>query len=783
MNRTKKRAPDLLDIIRHLKKENSTLKKRLAKHQNAEIPVRAPAAVMPVFEEAQKVVQQYFNQMDMDPGRGTIEINGQRYILVRASAFSKDFLETILKLYEDKGRLKALDIGKNFLFDIAHVIGMNDARAFHQQMQLKDPVAKLSAGPIHFAYTGWAYVDISAESRLSPDENFFLKYSHPYSFEADSWIRADIKTETAICIMNAGYSSGWCEESFGLPLTAVEISCVARGDEACCFIMSPPEKIQEHLDRHNKSSRQKAVKHTIPTFFERKKIEEELERSRQLALESARAKTDFVANVSHELRTPLNAILGFSGLLEQTRLTPAQKDYVAAVRHSGENLLSIINDLLDLSKMDSGGFVIESRPFEPGKLIQSAIRMFGPAAEEKKLAFIKNIAIEPGLRLQGDGLRLSQILVNLIGNALKFTEKGSIAFCATIASTDRHSVWLHFEITDTGIGISASHLETIFERFTQIDGKLTRKQKGTGLGLAITRRLVELQGGEITVTSRRGKGTTFRCRIPYKIPTTTVRRPALKPSGGIRQLKGIRVLVAEDNPLNQKLLRIILKNQECRLKIARDGNEAIRLLSQQPFDIVLMDLQMPGMDGIQAIRHIREILGLEIPVIAMTASALAGEARKCKKAGMNDYISKPFEEALLLEKMQQLLPLSTPSPAKPTGRPQSLDLSLVIRQTKNNPRLIRDMVSTLNRQLPGYMRRVAAAMEEKNTVEIYKSIHQLRGTLALFGASGKLNQALLQLEKKALGSAKLTTLTALYEKILPELEAFQEDSRQLLASQ
>ncbi|MEO6253910.1 MAG: V4R domain-containing protein, partial [Ferruginibacter sp.] len=259
--------PDLLKHIADLEKENAMLRRDFSSLSKGN-SVKVPEPMQELFDVAEQTVNEYFRTLNMDPSKGTIEINDQRYVLVRASALSNDFLETIQRLYADRGEAEAMSIGKNFLFDIAHVIGMNDARNFHVKMNLTDPISKLSAGPIHFAYSGWAFVDILPESNPSPDENFYLIYNHPYSFEADSWIRAGKKSSTPVCIMNAGYSSGWCEESFGIALTAAEVTCTAKGDEHCTFIMSPPHKIQEHLERFNKDNKNKYSKkeqYEIPT--------------------------------------------------------------------------------------------------------------------------------------------------------------------------------------------------------------------------------------------------------------------------------------------------------------------------------------------------------------------------------------------------------------------------------------------------------------------------------------------------------------------------------------
>jgi PAS domain S-box-containing protein len=265
-------------LFLRLNEENQELRRGVFRLET-DRAVRAPEPFVPLFDAAQRTVHEYFRTFKASPSRGHVEIAGERYLLIRASALSVDFFQTIRQLYADRGDMEAFAIGQRFLFDIAHAIGMSDARAFHVKMGLADPAARLSAGPVHFAYAGWAYVDISPESRPAPDESYFLTYSHPYSFEADSWIRAGMESAQPVCIMSAGYSSGWCEESFGMGLTAVEVTCRARGDESCTFIMAPPHRIQEHLaDKLRKRTchggAAEAVR--VPRFFESKLMEEEV---------------------------------------------------------------------------------------------------------------------------------------------------------------------------------------------------------------------------------------------------------------------------------------------------------------------------------------------------------------------------------------------------------------------------------------------------------------------------------------------------------------------------
>lgn len=270
--------------IELLQKENAALKKGF-KSKPSDRTVKTPKNIEPIFDKAEKIVGDYFKSLTLQPGKGTIEINNDSYVLVRASALSHEFFHTIKNLYKNRGEEEASGVGKNFLFDIGHVLGMEDAKRFHEKMKLKKPIEKLSAGPVHFAHAGWAFVEILPESHPTPDENFFLKYNHPYSFEADSWIKNKVRSKEPVCTMNAAYSSGWCQESFGIPLTAVEITCRAKGDKNCTFIMAQPNKINQLLKKEVISHKLKK-KPEVPFFFERKKIEEEFIKNQNLLSEA-----------------------------------------------------------------------------------------------------------------------------------------------------------------------------------------------------------------------------------------------------------------------------------------------------------------------------------------------------------------------------------------------------------------------------------------------------------------------------------------------------------------
>ena len=740
---------DLLKHIEKLEQEISELKNQAV--TSAEVSaVTVPEAMKPLFDTAQQTVADYFRHLTMDPSHGTIEINDQRYVLVRASALSKDFLDTILKLYADRGEEEAMSIGKNFLFDIAHVIGMNDAKNFHARMGLTDPVAKLSAGPVHFAYSGWAYVDILPESHPSPDENFYLIYHHPYSFEADSWKRSGKKSATAVCIMNAGYSSGWCEESFGIPLTAVEVSCTARGDSHCTFIMSPPERIQEHADAYYNNNRniiEQRKNYEIPTFFDRKRVEEEMQRSKQLAEASAKSKSDFVANMSHELRTPLGVVLGFTDLLQKTKLDAVQKEYLDAVHTAGSSLLAIINDILDLSRLDAEKFIIEKIPFSVPELIHSVQVMFASKAKQKNLKFTCMADTSVNYAVIGDPMRLTQMLINLISNAIKFTDTGSVTVSCTAENESDEEVKLKFSIKDTGIGIPAGKADKIFERFTQGDTDITRKYGGTGLGLHITKQLAELQQGSLSLISNDGKGAEFIFVLPYtKAPdikdffksTAGNTPPAIEP--------GKTVLLVEDNVMNRKLAAVLLQSHGFNITLAEDGSRAIEILKSETFDIILMDIQMPILDGYNATNHIRSQMHITAPIIAMTAHVLPGEKEKCLQCGMNAYISKPFDEKELMKAIAQCLYKKEAAMQNNEG---VINLDYLKLQTKNNMSFIFEMMDIFIKQNPADTQTLYKAAAAQDFALLYKTAHSLRNTTSLFGLGDLLNEKLMRIEAQA----------------------------------
>lgn len=422
----------------------------------------------------------------------------------------------------------------------------------------------------------------------------------------------------------------------GMPITTPDGYVIG----VLCAVDHEPRQLNEN----QRNALNIVARHVINTLeLGTKNIE--LAQQKKIADRAVKAKESFLANMSHEIRTPLNAVIGFTELLSETSLDEQQQGFVKDVQIAGENLIVIVNDILDLSKIESGNLTLEQRPFELKRALKHVYDLL-KVKVHKGVDFNLFLDAELPEVISGDQGRLNQIMVNLAGNALKFTMEGEVIISVKKMAETKDGYEIRFSVKDTGIGISQKHLNTIFGRFTQAEESTTRKFGGTGLGLSIVKQLVELHDSKIEVKSIEGSGSEFYFTSFYKKASLENVRPETKP---VNDLGALNILLCEDNYLNQKLAQNVIEGFGFKIDIAENGEKGIEMLSKGNYDLVLMDLQMPVRDGFQTTKYIRQEMKSSIPIIAMTAHSLAGEHHRCLSAGMDNYMSKPFKQRELLE--------------------------------------------------------------------------------------------------------------------------------------
>ncbi|PSL27687.1 ATP-binding protein [Chitinophaga ginsengisoli] len=501
-------------------------------------------------------------------------------------------------------------------------------------------------------------------------------------------------------------------------------------------------------------------------IYKQEQLIEALNQSRQQEKKLTIIKDQFLANMSHEIRTPMNAVLGFTHLLQQQPMNEKSKEYVTSIQHAGENLLDIINDILDISKIESGMMRLEPVSFSLRGMLHSLELMFQPKAQEKKLELSFNIDTHVPDILYGDVMRLTQVLLNLVNNAIKFTHQGKVQLRVSQVAAES-GVRLLFTVSDTGIGIAPDKIATIFDRFNQAEADITRKFGGTGLGLTIVSQLVELQHGSVSVESEPGKGSTFKVELPYTLgellPDSGENYNYSQDNFALPQQPDIRLLVAEDNKMNQNLLKHLLGNRQLHYQLVNNGQEALSALSRQHFDLVLMDLQMPEMDGYTATKKIREELQSNIPIIAMTAHAMSGEREKCLQAGMNEYLAKPIREGELYRMIQVFTgKSSTPelyarqnghtafnngSNGQATEHEAPLvQLEYLHQLSMGDEGFEQNMLQQFVTQLPEDLAQLKKAIDEGSVTAIRSTAHNIKTTISFIGLETSLYPTLETLE-------------------------------------
>ncbi len=485
----------------------------------------------------------------------------------------------------------------------------------------------------------------------------------------------------------------------------------------------------------------------IRDITEQKRISQELneaklnaEKATIIAEDAVKSKQQFLSNMSHEIRTPMNAIIGFTKVVLKTDLTSKQQEYLNAIKQSGNALIVLIDDILDLAKVNAGKMTFESKPFRLKSSISSMLHLFETKIQEKNLVLVKDYDSKIPDFIVGDSVRLHQMILNLISNAVKFTSVGKITLEVKLIDEDDVSVHIEFKVIDTGIGIPENKLTTIFENFQQAYSSTSRFYGGTGLGLAIVKQLVESQGGEINVESEVNKGSTFRFSLKFLKTTIEIDE---EPESIIldSDVKNKKVLVVEDIALNQLLMKTILDDFGLESEIAENGKIAIDKIKLNEYDIILMDLQMPVMNGFETTEYIRKTLKLELPIIALTADVTTVDLEKCKAVGMNDYIAKPVDERLLYTKIVNQIKRSSPARylenLKEVKQLKYVNLTYLKKRTKSDSKLMAEMISLYLEQTPPILETMIDSFNKKDWDLLKAAVHKLVPSFTIMGIDEK----------------------------------------------
>jgi len=616
--------------------------------------VSVPEHFQNIFLKAQDLVTRHFQDKIENPQNGIIEISGERYILVRAASMSVEFFDLVTSLCQDRGKEEAKKLASGLLFDIAHALGKADAREFHS----------LSAGPGHFAYSGWASIDVLPESNPTPDENYFLVYDHPFSFEAEEWLKSGKRPDFPVCILNAGYSSGWCEESFGIPLVAVEIECRAKGDEHCRFIMAPPSRVEQYITRYSAQSQAVRIRpepFTIPEFFQRKRLEnalrkahDELERLQALLQQAQKMEAvgNLASGVAHDFNNLLMGIQGNSSLMLMD-IDPTHQFY--------ERLKSIEQQAISGSKLTAQflGYArrgrYEVKPINLNKLVEETSDTFG---RTKKEITIHREFTEDLFAIEADQGKIEQVLLNLYVNAADAMPGGGHLILKTMNITHEDMRGMQYDpkpgnyillaVSDTGIGMEKKTIKRIFDLF------FTTKEmgKGTGLGLASAYGIIKSHGGYIDVESEKGHGSTFKIYLPAsgKIIEKAVSRAD-------KIVKGYgTILLVDDEEMILNVGQDILEALGYEALTAKSGKEAIEQYKKKKdkISLIILDMIMPEMGGGETYDILKGI-NKDIKVILSSGYSIEGQATEILNRGCNGFIQKPFSIKDLSQSIRRAL--------------------------------------------------------------------------------------------------------------------------------
>nr|MBP6812689.1 response regulator [Saprospiraceae bacterium] len=490
---------------------------------------------------------------------------------------------------------------------------------------------------------------------------------------------------------------------------------------------------------------------------ERKKLETDLAEAKLVADRARMAERQFLTHMSHEIRTPINAVIGMTHLLQETNPDPVQKDYLNSLRFSADSLLDVVDNILDLSKIDAGEIEFEQKPFDLGYLVKSLLQTFQFKIAEKQLEIIKRI--DPAIEnlVIGDPSRLNQILTNLLGNALKFTEKGVIKLTAKLKEKEAGQYLIEFRVHDTGIGIAQDKLETIFEYFKQANVQINRKFGGTGLGLTIVKQLIEMQGGSIHAESELGKGADFIFTLRFGDSGLPLANQEILPdvdaSDSQKLAKGLHFLVVEDNLMNQTLICKTIQSWEGTFVLANNGLEALKKTAFEQFDVILMDIHMPMLDGFEAtlaIRNDEKNPNKHVPIIALTAAAMSDDKRRAFDVGMNAFLTKPIAPKLLqehiLRSIKQLRPLENTSEYQPmlntVEAGTTINLSYLMDLSNGDVHFVMAILEAFLSEVPASLQDLELLVKQNNWDQVSKLAHKLKPNFAMLGLKSLQEQAL-----------------------------------------
>jgi signal transduction histidine kinase len=633
----------------------------------------------PVFAEAERVVQAFFADWHERVGSGPQGTLGSGYVLIRGASLSVAFFNVVRDLF-GAGRADEADaFSRNLLFDLAHAVGRSDAQAYHERMGVTDPIARLSAGPIHFAMTGWAYVHIHPDSRPTPDDTFFLLYDHEQSFEADAWLENEQPSEHPVCIMNAGYSSGWCEESFGIRLIATELSCRGAGHERCRFAMGHPQHLSSQLRSY--SGRETVV---MPELFRRKRLEAELRQSRDdlelrvaertaelkeanrgriREIEERRAieeklrtaqKLDAVGRlaggVAHDFNNLLTVVLGSAEMLAESVEDPDARELIEHIRTAGERAADLTQQLLAVGRRQARN----PQGLDLNEIVRGMARMFQRVLRAD--ISLKVDLTPTGAPINADAGQIEQVLLNLVVNArdampgggtLLLSTQPGLATAAAPGQTNRF-VTLH--VQDNGVGMDRSTMARIFEPFFTTK----RAGQGTGLGLAMVYGIVEQSGGHIEVESTVGEGTSFTIAFPV---ASSVAKAEPSRSWPRASRDDASILVVEDEPALLEIARLSLTHCGYRVHVASDAEEAWRHWRDHTVDLLFTDVRMPGISGVELATRCRTERS-DLPILFASGYA-EEEVLQGAPTHRTKFLAKPYRPSELLPRVAELLDEST----------------------------------------------------------------------------------------------------------------------------